>query len=340
MAKHSIVVLGAGVSGLTSALLLSQNPDNEVTVIAKHMPGDVDIEYCSPWAGANYLPFSAKDSKTSQCRNKDGNTTIGKWTTELTKPDPWYRDVVPNFANIPSDRLDPGVDNANTFTSVCINAAIYLPWLVSQCLKAGVVFRRTIVQHVTEAADFSPFSSRKANLVINCTGLSSLKLGGVQDKTLHAARGQIVVVRNHQAAMHMISGVDDSNEESTYTMTRPAGGGTILGGSYQMDNWDSQPDPNLAVRIMKRCIELCPGLVTPGQGIEGLSIVRHGVGLRPLREDGPRVDVEKIGGVWVVHNYGHGGYGYQTSYGCAETVVELAGRVLTGKKGSREQPHL
>lgn len=46
----------AGVSGLTSALLLSKNKANAITVIAKHMPGDYDIEYASPWAGANFLP--------------------------------------------------------------------------------------------------------------------------------------------------------------------------------------------------------------------------------------------------------------------------------------------
>lgn len=46
----------AGVSGLTSAYLLSQHKENKVTVIAKHMPGDYDIEYASPWAGANVLP--------------------------------------------------------------------------------------------------------------------------------------------------------------------------------------------------------------------------------------------------------------------------------------------
>ena len=47
----------AGVSGLTTAYLLSKNPSNQITVAAKHMPGDYDIEYCSPWAGANYLPY-------------------------------------------------------------------------------------------------------------------------------------------------------------------------------------------------------------------------------------------------------------------------------------------
>lgn len=46
----------AGVVGLTTALLLSRNPKYSITIVAKHMPGDYDIEYASPWAGANYLP--------------------------------------------------------------------------------------------------------------------------------------------------------------------------------------------------------------------------------------------------------------------------------------------
>ena len=73
---------------------------------------------------------------------------------------------------------------------------------------------------------------------------------------------------------------------------------------------------------MKRCVELCPAL-TGGKGIEALSVIRHGVGLRPMREGGPRVEKEKIGGLWVVHQYGHGGYGYQSSYGSAMTAEKL-----------------
>jgi D-amino-acid oxidase len=46
----------AGVIGLTAAMLLSRDKRFSVTVVAKHMPGDYDIEYASPWAGANYLP--------------------------------------------------------------------------------------------------------------------------------------------------------------------------------------------------------------------------------------------------------------------------------------------
>lgn len=36
--------------------MLAKQEGNTVTVVAKHMPGDYDIEYTSPWAGANVLP--------------------------------------------------------------------------------------------------------------------------------------------------------------------------------------------------------------------------------------------------------------------------------------------
>lgn len=148
------------------------------------------------------------------------------------------------------------------------------------------------------------------------------KLGGVEDKTVVPARGQIVIVRNDAGKMMDISGTDDGDDEACYIMTRAAGGGTVLGGSYQKGNWESQPDPNLAIRIMKRAVELNPQL-TDGKGIEHLDVIRHGVGLRPVREGGTRIEKERMGNVWVVHNYGAGGAGYQSSYGCAQATVKL-----------------
>lgn len=117
--------------------------------------------------------------------------------------------------------LDPGVDNANYFTSVCINVAVYLPWLLSQCRTAGVVFKRTIASHVVDAAN-NHHSGKAADLVVNCTGLSSLTLGGVEDKTLHPVRGQLVVVRNDSGFMQIICGTDYGDGEGKYTMTHDA----------------------------------------------------------------------------------------------------------------------
>ena len=81
---------------------------------------------------------------------------------------------------------------------------------------------------------------------------------------------------------------------------------------------------------MQRCVDLSPSL-TNGKGVEALDVVRHGVGLRPMREGGPRVERERIDGVNVVHNYGHGGYGYQASFGSAQAAEELVSTTLKPK---------
>lgn len=231
------------------------------------------------------------------------------------------------FQELPSSELSPELDNASRYTSVCINTAIYLPWLVGQCRKNGVVFKRASMKHITHAASLH-HSGQKASLVVNCTGLASKTLGGVLDDKLYPVRGQIVVVRNDPGPMLVTSGTDDGDDELIYIMTRAAGGGTILGGSYQKNQWDPLPDPNLAVRIMKRAVAAHPGLVEKGKGIEGLDVVRHGVGLRPAREGGPRVERARVEGVEVVHNYGHGGSGYQASFGCAGSAVKLVEEVF------------
>jgi D-amino-acid oxidase len=249
--------------------------------------------------------------------------------SELLSTDPWFKDVVPDFRIIPEHKVPAGVDTATAFTSVCINTPVYLAYLVSQCLKNGVVLKRSIISHISEARD-QHHSGNKADVIVNCTGLLASKLGGVMDKDVIPVRGQIVLVRNDPGVMLTISGTDDGDDEVCYIMQRAAGGGTILGGTYQKGSWESQPDPNQAIRIMKRAVELCPEL-TGGKGIEALSVIRHGVGLRPLRTSGVRIEKEKIDSTWVVHNYGHGGWGYQGSYGCSEGALELVDEVLIEK---------
>ena len=68
--RSQLTTYSAGVVGLTSALLLSRDPDNSVTVVAKHMPGDYHIEYTSPWAGANVFPCVSRESYRPAVRRK------------------------------------------------------------------------------------------------------------------------------------------------------------------------------------------------------------------------------------------------------------------------------
>lgn len=248
----------------------------------------------------------------------------------LFAEDPWYSTLFDDFRKLPKEELRPGMAYGCEFGSVCINTMLYLPWLVGQCRRLGVVFKRASLGHISEAAGLS-HGGRKADVIVNATGLMACKLGGVMDAKVVPARGQVVVVRNESPSMFGSSSTADGPEELCYSMTRAAGGGTVIGGTYQKGNWDPNPDPNIALRIMKRAVEAYPEL-TGGKGVEALDIIRHGVGLRPFREGGVRLEKEKIDGTWVVHNYGHAGWGYQGSYGTAERVVELVDEIKGGAK--------
>jgi D-amino-acid oxidase len=233
------------------------------------------------------------------------------------------------FRNIPPSDLPSDITSSTRFTSVCINTALYLPYLTSRCLANGIIFRRANFPHLLTPHTNNIHPNGPVDLIVNCTGLSSHSLPGVEDKKVYPARGQIMLVRNTAEFMLDVSGTDEGNGEACYLMTRAAGGGTVLGGCYQKDNWNTDVDSELSKRIAKRCIETHPQLLKgENERWGGLSIVREGVGLRPVREGGTRVEREKKGDVWVVHNYGHGGTGYQSSYGCAEEAVKLVDEVL------------
>lgn len=99
----------------------------------------------------------------------------------------------------------------------------------------------------------------------------------------------------------------------------------ILGGTFQKNRWDTQPEKDTAERILKEAYELCPDL-SQGRGWEEIKVVSHNVGLRPVREGGMRLELERraLGGkeglglvpesgrvkgekeVGVVHAYGIG----------------------------------
>lgn len=249
----------------------------------------------------------------------------------LFAENPWYSTLFSDYRRVPATELPAGVAYGHEFGSVCINTPVYLSWLVGQCRKLGVEFKRASLGHIAEARGFHHVGQEDDDdeevIVVNATGLMACQLGGVRDGKVQPARGQVVVVRNVSPAMYCISSsADGPDDEMVYTMTRAAGGGTVLGGTYAKGNWDANPDPNVANRIMQRVVTAFPH-IAGGRGVAGLDVVRHGVGLRPYREGGVRLEAERIEGIWVVHNYGHAGWGYQGSYGTAERVVELVGEI-------------
>lgn len=124
------------------------------------------------------------------------------------------------YKTIPQGQLPEGVNNGHSFTTVCINPAIYLPWLVSQAIKAGVVFVRVEFAHICHAAD-AHHSGKRADLVVNCTGLSARTLGGVEDAEMTPIRGQTVLVRNETGGI--MYNIEKTGKEPSYIMQRAAG---------------------------------------------------------------------------------------------------------------------
>ncbi|TDZ32550.1 D-amino-acid oxidase [Colletotrichum spinosum] len=350
--SQHFVVLGAGVIGLSTALILRTNyPSARIAILAEHFPGDYHVDYCSPWAGANWCS-SASDNGLLESFDR---VTFGQFM-EIAHNIPeagvrvsplrmifdqkiedadilsagtgklWYDELVggavPLGQNELPDKAVFGLDLPSTFV---INTQIYLQWyftipfsttpqlqtdvdrLLDQCRQAKVELLRRRIGHIREAR-ISP----DVAAVFNCTGLGSYFLGGVEDKAMYPTRGQTILVEQPiqpLTRMYFRSPRRVDND-TTYVFQRPLAGGVVLGGCRQDGNWDKDVDPELARTIMERCCALAPEL---GK-LEDLKVIKHGVGLRPNRKGGPRIEVEE--GEWglVVHNYGASGAGYQASW--------------------------
>lgn len=105
-----------------------------------------------------------------------------------------------------------------------MNTPLYLSWLVSECLKAGVKLKRASISHIDELFALD-INGQPPDVVVNCSGLGAATIGGVQDKNMIPIRGQTVLVRNEcGGSMYECSGMDDSKgDELVYIMQRAAG---------------------------------------------------------------------------------------------------------------------
>ena len=112
----------------------------------------------------------------------------------------------------------------------------------------------------------------------------------------------------------------DEDETTGVTYIIPRSRDCYLGGSAEEGNWSLEPDMKTAQEIIERCARIAPEVLNA-------RVVEHLVGLRPGRST-VRLEAEpQPNGKLVIHNYGHGGAGITLSWGCAEEVARLAGRV-------------
>ena len=69
------------------------------------MPGDYDIEYSSPWAGANYMPLVSFHAISRSCSNHY-HTSVSVGGTEAAK---WDKDTWGPLADLARNHPEAGV---------------------------------------------------------------------------------------------------------------------------------------------------------------------------------------------------------------------------------------
>ena len=190
---------------------------------------------------------------------------------------------------------------------------------------------------------YVPFDASNISAIVNCTALGSATLTDVADTALYPTRGQTVLVRAPWLAE--VGGITRTGlpGQGIYTYIIPRSGRSgdvIIGGTADVGDFEPKPRAETTEMIKRRGIQLCPELLPVAKraamDTKDLDVIENGCGLRPTRAGGIRVELDSISGQYcspclsislrfrfgavgqkqvpLVHNYGHGGYGYQSSW--------------------------
>jgi D-amino-acid oxidase len=304
---RTVVVVGAGVVGLTTAVCLRE-AGLAADVVAREEPA----ETTSAVAAALWYPYRALPEARVTGWSAAGYEALARLAglagsgvrmragTELLPagaPDPWWRDAVPGLL-----RTREGL----RFVAPVVDMSVHLPWLVERLRALGGTLERRHLDALDEL---------DADAVVNCAGLGARELAG--DASLTAVRGQVVRVRAPGVQEWLLDQSDP--EQLVYVVPRERD--VVLGGTAQEGAEDRTADAATTASIRARCTALVPAL-------RDAPVVDVAVGLRPAR---PAVRLEAEGR--VVHCYGHGGAGVTLAWGCA---VEVA--ALLGERGERYPP--
>ncbi|KAF8876924.1 D-aspartate oxidase [Infundibulicybe gibba] len=324
----SIAVIGAGVvEGL------------RVTIYAQYYPGQKDIAYTSPWAGAHHVS-SAKLDKVQQ--KLDQETFKVMWEMSNGEAKGCFRQLEQTEYYID----EAGYDALSQMPNPLVR---YLPKseLPEGAESGGGKTRHCIIQHIDQILEGAFSNGSRPDALVVCAGLGARFLGGVEDKDVFPIRGQTVLLR----APWIDFGRSRSLKDGSWTYVIPrCSGDVIVGGSKAENDWYPHPRPETTQDILRRAIKLCPELSPRRQrdpswspSAEDLNdiVIENNCGLRPGRKGGIRLERELVGlrggqpKFPVVYNYGHSGYGYQSSWGSANVAASLLEGALSQSAPSK-----
>jgi D-amino-acid oxidase len=261
-------VLGCGVSGLSTALLLQrhfQNGPGTVTIYAKDLPPNTTSNVAGAWwsptslyEAPNTTPrFMEQFRAACKISNRAFQLLVGadygvRWidTFELMRNEAGLQRELTGGNDLyyqTEVHRDPatyfGFPYVREYKSMLIEPSIYLSALLRDFYIAG---GRVVVKEFKSRAELARL--REA-VIFNCTGLGSRAL--FDDQDLVPVRGQLEVLLPQPE-------VDYCYLSSGYMF--PRRDGVILGGTWDHHDWSLTPNPAQADSIIESHIEIMKGL--------------------------------------------------------------------------------
>ncbi|WP_437770379.1 NAD(P)/FAD-dependent oxidoreductase [Arthrobacter sp. KNU40] len=308
-----VVVIGAGVIGLTTALaaahaghdvkvISAQRPEETVSAVAAAIWAPYHAEpaaWINPWAAATFdiLARLADTTPEAGVQMREGIVV----NREGSAPLAWPETVAGNRPALLSE-LPRGASSGTVCTVPIATMPTYLKWLQKECTALGVAWEWRTARSLVLEAD-------PGAVIVLATGLQSLGLH--PDDGMYPVRGQVAIIGNTKVDRWII---DDANPAGpSYIIPRTDE--IICGGTAETGAASLAPDPETQKRILETTMDLSPGL---SKG----TFLGSRVGLRPGRHL-IRLELRDENGIPVIHSYGHGGSGVTVSWGVANATLEL-----------------
>ncbi|MYT30001.1 MULTISPECIES: FAD-dependent oxidoreductase [unclassified Streptomyces] len=326
-APPEVCVVGAGVIGLTSAIVLAE-AGYAVRVVAREAAGATTSAVagglCWPyrirpyddavrWSLRSLEVLTALAGRPAETGARlvtgtmaDGPGASGADALPADGLGAWYA-AVPGLRRARAGELPPGCAAGWRARTPLVEMPVHLRYLERRLAAAGGTVVARPVASLAEAAD-------GVRAVVNCSGLGTREL--VPDPAVHPVQGQLVIVENPGVEEWFTAADEGAADaaDSTYLLPQPFG--LVLGGTARVGAWSREPDPAVAEAIVARCARFFPRVARA-------RVLAHRVGLRPARP-AVRLTAERLpDGTVCVHNYGHGGAGVTVSWGCADEVLRL-----------------
>ena len=308
---QTVAIVGAGVSGLTCAVVFAERGYRTAIFAEQIGPGTTSAAAAAIWypydAGPSGKTIAwaletygtlldlARDTRNGvsiielRTFSRTGDIEIPEW-------------ALPLGARRLRSEIPAAFVSGFALNVPLMDTTIYLDYLARRFGKAGGEIHPN--RHLGKLEDVDP----AFDLVINCTGIGARTL--VQDSDLEPHRGQVAIVPKIDLPYAVVC------DDPPLTYAIPRTNDCVFGGTNELSD-NRNVDPAATARIVAECSRVL--------NINKPEVLAERVGLRPFRRSGVRVERAQLrDGRPLIHDYGHGGSGFTFSWGCAEAVAAIA----------------